>query len=104
MYEVTVKRVRFTRKGSVLSARMNRDKIKIRIPYRCPACLRQNTEYVIFTNRKVKEGVLRLKAKSTFFKKGDYTLSQVDKDCDLKRKIRRTVKRLARDAVKKTIG
>ena len=104
VYEVTIKRVRFTDKGSVLSARMNKEKINIRIPYRCPACIRQNTEYLIFTNRRVKEGKLKLKSKSTFFRKGDFPLQQVGTVCNVKQKIRRTVRRLTKEAVKKTIG
>lgn len=83
---------------------MNKEKIKIRIPYRCPACIRPNTEYLVFTNRRVKQGKLRLKSKSTFFRKDDFTLKQVNEVCDVKQKIRRTVRRLAREAVKKAIG
>ena len=107
VYEISVRRVKFTDKGSHLYALVKRKRttipIKIIIPYRCPACIRENTGYLVFTNRKIKHRELKLKSKSMFFKKDEYSLKQVKRVCDVDKKIRRTVKKLARGAVKKTV-
>ena len=72
--------------------------IKVRTRFRCQ-CLEAGGTYRIFTNRRVrrnKKGKLRLRIKENdmVIRSDDDVIQQIKKGCDVRRKVRKTIREL----------